>query len=164
MNPIDSNILGRLGLTQPSKPVGPRAIDPTPRLRIVDRQDSVELRSVPAAQPAPSASAAKPVASIGAVGETTPPAAPDRVSRAAATMAERLVAGTVSTPAVRSVLSVPASPSFDAEVMDGSGALAGPSASPSVAGGQAMRMYQNPSDQNAAATRGRAGSLLDIEA
>ncbi|MEO1585320.1 MAG: hypothetical protein AAFR96_12220 [Planctomycetota bacterium] len=49
MDRIDTSLLSSLTLTPASKPVGPRLADPTARLRIADRQDTVELRGV--AQP-----------------------------------------------------------------------------------------------------------------
>lgn len=123
MDRIDASLINRLTLTRPTQPpVGPRAIDPTARLRFVDRQDSVELRSVPSAPdtdgPSPSAAAA-----------------PARA---------RLLAGTVSEPAQPGDTAKPATLS--------------------PAAGRALKLYQNPSDQNAAATRGAAGTLIDLHA
>lgn len=43
MNRIDTSLLSSLTLQPTSKPVGPRAIDPSPRLRVVDRSDTVEI-------------------------------------------------------------------------------------------------------------------------
>ena len=134
MDRIDPTILSRLTLTPASKPVGPRAIDPTPRLRMVDRQDSVELRSIPASG-SPSQLKVNPDAAGTPAG------------------AGRLVAATVSDPIDPTRLAgLPSSP------------LGSLGTVPSVAGSRAMKLYQNPSDQNAAATRGVAGSLIDIRA
>ena len=43
MDRIDTSLLSTLTLKPAARPVGPRAIDPTPRLRMVDRRDTVEI-------------------------------------------------------------------------------------------------------------------------
>ncbi len=45
MDRIDTSLLSSLTLKPASTPVGPRAIDPSPRLRMVDRRDTVEIGS-----------------------------------------------------------------------------------------------------------------------
>ncbi|MEM8757349.1 MAG: hypothetical protein AAGF47_06170 [Planctomycetota bacterium] len=122
MDRINSALMSTLGL-QPAKPVGPRAIDPSPRLRLIDRQDTVELGgSVPSRD-------------------------------AGASIRTNLVAGTV-TESAAATLDIP-----------DIAAPAATLASPTPAGNAAMKLYTNPSDQNAAATRRSAaesGGLVDI--
>lgn len=89
MDRIDTSLLNKLTLTPAAKTAGPRAIDPTPRLRMTDRRDTVEIRGVDATPPAvPTASTTAPRAlnSLVAASVNTPARAPTSAGNAALRM------------------------------------------------------------------------------